>query len=88
MPYGRFKYSRAPYGLSSIAEHYNRRMAEALELLMTGGAGCLHTGVGRLYNRFLINVAFDGEFGILIGLLSQVNLTYRQGSALSSRHDS
>jgi len=30
-PYGRFKYLRAPYGLSSIAEHYNRRMAEALE---------------------------------------------------------
>jgi len=30
-PYGRFKYLRAPYGLSSIAEHYNRRMTEALE---------------------------------------------------------
>jgi len=30
-PYGRFKYLQAPYGLSSIAEHYNRRMAEALE---------------------------------------------------------
>ena len=30
-PYGRFKYLRAPYGLSSIAEHYNRCMAEALE---------------------------------------------------------
>ena len=30
-PFGRFKYLRAPYGLSSIAEHYNRRMAEALE---------------------------------------------------------
>ena len=31
MPFGRFKYLRAPYGLSSIAEHYNRRMAEAFE---------------------------------------------------------
>ena len=31
MPFGRFKYCRAPYGLSSIAEHYNRRMAEAFE---------------------------------------------------------
>ena len=30
-PFGRFKYLRAPYGLSSIAEHYNRRMAEAFE---------------------------------------------------------
>ena len=30
-PFGRFKYLRAPYGLSSIAEHYNRHMAEAFE---------------------------------------------------------
>ena len=30
-PFGRFKYKRAPYGLSLIAEHYNRRMAEAFE---------------------------------------------------------
>ena len=28
-PFGRFKYLRAPYGISSISEHYNRRMAEA-----------------------------------------------------------
>ena len=28
-PFGHFKYKWAPYGLSSIAEHYNRRMAEA-----------------------------------------------------------
>ena len=27
--YGRFKYLRAPYGISSISEHYDRRMAEA-----------------------------------------------------------
>jgi len=25
-PFGRYKYLRAPYGISSIAEHYNRRM--------------------------------------------------------------
>ena len=31
MPFGCFKYLRAPYGLSSIAEHYNRRMAQAFE---------------------------------------------------------
>jgi len=31
MPFGRFKYLSDPYGLSSTAEHYNRRMAEALE---------------------------------------------------------
>ena len=30
-PFGCCKYLRAPYGLSSIAEHYNRRMAEAFE---------------------------------------------------------
>ena len=29
-PFGRFKYLRAPYGISSIAEHYNyHRMDEA-----------------------------------------------------------
>ena len=27
--FGRFKYLRAPYGISSISEHYNRRMDEA-----------------------------------------------------------
>ena len=30
-PFGCFKYLRAPYGLSSIAEHYNIWMAEAFE---------------------------------------------------------
>ena len=29
-PFGRFKYLQAPYGLFSIAERYNRRMAEGL----------------------------------------------------------
>ena len=33
MPFGRYKYLHASYGLSSIAEHYNRRMVEALECL-------------------------------------------------------
>ena len=28
-PFGRYKYLRAPYGNSSISEHYDRRMAEA-----------------------------------------------------------
>ena len=28
-PYGTFKYLRAPYGVSSISEHYDRRMDEA-----------------------------------------------------------
>ena len=28
-PFGRYKYLRAPYGISSISEHYNRRMTEA-----------------------------------------------------------
>ena len=28
-PHGRFKFLRAPYGISSISEHYNRRMDEA-----------------------------------------------------------
>ena len=30
-PFGCFKYRRAPYGLSSITENYNRRMADAFE---------------------------------------------------------
>ena len=30
-PFGRFKYCRVSYRLSSIAEHYNRRMTEAFE---------------------------------------------------------
>ena len=29
-PLGRLKYLRAPYGISSISEHYNRHMAKAL----------------------------------------------------------
>ena len=29
-PFRKFKYLRAPYGISSISEHYNRRMGEAL----------------------------------------------------------
>ena len=28
-PFGRFKFRRAPYGISSISEHYNHRMDEA-----------------------------------------------------------
>ena len=28
-PFGRFMYLRAPYGISSISEHYKRSMAEA-----------------------------------------------------------
>ena len=30
-PFGRFKYTRAPYGISSISEHYDRRMYEAFQ---------------------------------------------------------
>ena len=29
-PYGRYKFLRAPFGISCISEHYNRRMEEAL----------------------------------------------------------
>ena len=32
-PFGRFKYLRAPYGISSISEHYNRRMDEAFAVI-------------------------------------------------------
>ena len=32
IPFGRFKYLRAPYRIPSISEHYNRHMAEALQL--------------------------------------------------------
>ena len=30
-PYGTYKFLRAPYGVNSISEHYNRRMDECLE---------------------------------------------------------
>ena len=30
-PFGHFRYLCVPYGLSSIAEHYNRRMAEVFK---------------------------------------------------------
>ena len=32
-PFGCFKYLREPYGISSISEHYDRRMAEAFAQL-------------------------------------------------------
>ena len=32
-PFGRYMYKRAPFGLSSISEHYNRRMAEMVSSL-------------------------------------------------------
>ena len=30
-PFGRFRYERAPFGINSISEHYNRRMSEELQ---------------------------------------------------------
>ena len=33
-PFGQFKFLRAPYGISSISEHYNRRMDEAFNGLL------------------------------------------------------
>ena len=30
-PFGRYAFKRAPYGVASISEHYNRRMDEALQ---------------------------------------------------------
>ena len=44
-PFGQFKYCRAPYGLSSIAEHYNRRMADAFQGL---------TGFRRIVDDIII----------------------------------
>ena len=32
-PFGRYKYLRAPYGICSISEHYNRRIDEAMACL-------------------------------------------------------
>lgn len=29
-PFGRYRYERAPYGINSFSEHYNRRMTEEL----------------------------------------------------------
>ena len=44
-PFGRYKYLRAPYGLSSISEHYNRRMTEAFRGL---------SGFRRIVDDFVI----------------------------------
>ena len=44
-PFGRYKYLRAPYGISSISEHYNRRMTEAFSGL---------SGFRRIVDDFVI----------------------------------
>ena len=44
-PFGRYKYLRAPYGISSISEHYNRRMTEAFSGL---------SGFRRIADDFVI----------------------------------
>ena len=44
-PFGRFKYLRAPYGISSISEHYDRRMAEAFAGLTVLSMILLYTTV-------------------------------------------
>ena len=50
-PFGRYKYLRAPYGISSISEHYNRRMDEAFVGL---------TGFCRVVDDVLI--MFDSSY--------------------------
>ena len=49
IPFSRFKYLHAPYGISSISEHYNRHMAEALADLL---------GFHRIVNDIVI---YDGN---------------------------
>ena len=44
-PFGWYKYLRAPYGISSISEHYNRKMTEAFRGL---------TGFRRIVDDFVI----------------------------------
>jgi len=44
-PFGRYKYLRAPYGISSISEHYKRRMTEAFNGL---------SGFRRIVDDFVI----------------------------------
>jgi hypothetical protein len=43
-PFGRYKFLRAPYRISSISEHYNRRMDEAFtgveDFRQRGAAAC------------------------------------------------
>ena len=48
-PFGRFKFLRAPFGISSISEHYNRRMDEAFVGL---------TGYWRIVDDIVI---YDGD---------------------------
>ena len=45
MPFGRYQYLRAPYGISSISEHYNRRMTDAFRGL---------SGFRRIVDDFVI----------------------------------
>ena len=51
-PFGRYKYLHAPYGISSISEHYNRRMAEAFRGL---------SGFQRIVDDFVIYDSNAGE---------------------------
>ena len=44
-PFGRYKYLRVPYGISSISEHYNRRMTKAFSGL---------SGFRRIVDDFVI----------------------------------
>ena len=50
-PFGRYKYLRAPYGISSISEHYNRRMTDAFRGL---------SGFRRIVDDFVI---YDNNVG-------------------------
>jgi len=58
-PFGRFKYLRAPYGISSISEHYNRRMSEAFTGL---------SGFRRVVDDFVI---YDGNLSDHIAHVKQ-----------------
>ena len=59
-PFGRFKFLRAPFGICSISEHYNRRMDEAL------------TGISQVRKIVDDCLVYDADFDAHVNQVRQV----------------
>ena len=59
-PFGRFKFLRAPFGICSISEHYNRRMDEAL------------TGIPQVRKIVDDCLVYDADFDAHVNHVRQV----------------
>ena len=69
-PHGRFKYLRAPYGISLISEHYNRRMADAFTGL--SGFRCI---VDDIVTYDHDNVQHANHFRAFLQRCADMNIT-------------